>query len=216
MESNNDMNTLDEKMKALLLSKGEHVIVSVYDSDQSHKNRKNSKRAKCMEKIINDGGFEYKRISKPPFPNGEVQVFFVVYGNTEKFKSIVEENRNAFHVVNYYDDLSKILENVEFYHPCTKSEKAAYQVRNEIILENLFEPPEKVGNWKIKSCYAEPDHETMTYLNSGRVCTIAKESSCKEQCSYRVFIGTYIPCGATLADKKVQTLADAFNLMEKL
>ena len=67
----------------------------------------------------------------------------------ESNKSIVEENRNAFYVVNYYDDLSKILEN-------------------------------------------------------------------KEQCSYRVFIGTYIPCGATLADKKVQTLADAFNLMEKL
>lgn len=136
-----EMNNLDEKMKALLLSKGEHVIVSVYDSDLSHQNRKNSKRAKLMEKLINEGGFEYKRIRKPPFQNGEVQIFFVVYGDTEKFKSLVEEMGNAFHVVNYYDDLAKILEDVAFYHPYGEEETKAYRKRKELFLEDLTEKP---------------------------------------------------------------------------
>ena len=58
------MTDRDVELKELLLNYGEHVLVSVYDGDQTHKKRRNTKRARILEKIIIENDIEHLQIIK--------------------------------------------------------------------------------------------------------------------------------------------------------
>ena len=61
------MSDRDEELKELLLNYGEHILVSVYDGDKNHKHRRNSKRARILEKIIIENvTISIERVIVPP------------------------------------------------------------------------------------------------------------------------------------------------------
>lgn len=204
------MEELDKRLKEKLLNYGRYVVASVYDSDRTRRKRRNIARTKRLMEIIRENGFEYKSF-REEFPDHEKQVFFVVYGDLEKFKTLIEEQMKKLRLVNYYDNLGKLLEGKHFHHPQIRAEKDEYLSRKEIFLEDLYESPESVGVWKVDSCYGGVDDVYIHYyrLNPYRHCIISKVKA-----GYRVSIGTTIPCGATIFQKVYPTLEEALNVMK--
>ena len=109
------MENLDKSLKEKLLNHGKYVVVSVYDSDRTRRKRRNIARINLMMKIIKENEYEFKSL-KEEFPDHEEQVFFVVYGDLEKFKALIEEQMKNLRLVNYYENLGELLEGKQLHY----------------------------------------------------------------------------------------------------
>ena len=198
----------DLELKELLLNYGEHVLVSVYDGDQTHKNRRNTKRARILEKIIIENGFPYKKIVID-LPNRESVHYFVVYGNEEKIKAALNEEPNHFKLMTFFDDekFREILEETAFHHPVTAKEKEECRARHEIFLENLYEPPSSCGGWNYYSSYGDCSFH---YIKNNLHCFIywvQEKNVCK------ISIGSTRPVGVSLDTLYAGSREEAFEKM---
>lgn len=202
------MSDRDEELKELLLNYGEHILVSVYDGDQTHKNRRNTKRARILEKIIIENGFPYKKIVID-LPNRESVHYFVVYGNDEIIKAALNEEPNHFKLMTFFDDekFREILEETAFHHPVTAKEKEEYRARHEIFLENLYEPPSSRGGWDY---YSSDGENSFHYIKNSLHCFIywvQEKNVCK------ISIGTTRPVGVSLDTLYAGSREEAFEKM---
>lgn len=198
----------DLELKELLLNYGEHVLVSVYDGDQTHKNRRNTKRARILEKIIIENGFPYKKIVID-LPNRESVHYFVVYGNEEKIKAALNEEPNHFKLMTFFDDekFREILEETSFHHPVTAKEKEECRARHEIFLENLYEPPSSCGGWDYYSSYGDCSFH---YIKNNLHCFIFRV---QEKNAFKISIGSTRPIGVSLDTLYADTWEEAFEKM---
>ena len=202
------MTDRDVELKELLLNYGEHVLVSVYDGDQNHKHRRNSKRARILEKIIIENEFPYKKIVKD-LPNREIVHYFVVYGNEDKIKAALNEEPNHFKLMTFFDEekFREILEETSFYHPVTAKEKEECRARHEIFLENLYEPPFSRGGWDYYSSYGDCSFH---YIKNNLHCFIFRV---QEKNAFKISIGSTRPIGVSLDTLYADTLEESFEKM---
>ncbi len=202
------MSDIDEKLKELLLNYGEHVFVSVYDGDKTHKNRRNSKRATVLQKIIIENGFPFKKFTKE-LPDHDFVHYFVVYGNEEEIKTALQKEPNHFHVMNFYDDekFKEILEGTKFHHPILAEEKAEYRARKELYLEGLYEPPKTRGGWVFHNGDGE---DSFHYIKNNLHCIIYWV---QEKNAFKISIGSTRPVGVSLDTLYADTREEAFKKM---
>lgn len=211
--------TNDEILKELLLEKSRngYAVISVYNSDINKKNRRNGKKSRALENKIIEAGFEYKKISEIGV-NGEPKSSFILFEKTEQEKSSLSiegfiqkcRENQYFSVVEVRYNLKELLEGKSFYHPLLKNEKEDCHRRKEIILENLFEPPEVIGGWRIKQVVSE---NTVVYHCGDILCGISLQPDGRWLRHY----GTIKPVGASIRKEYVETREEAFsNLHLKL
>lgn len=198
----------DAELKKLLLSLGEHVIVSVYDSDMTHKKRRNSKRANQLQNLIIAEGYPFKPITKE-INRIEIAKYFIVYGNPQMIKAKLEEHRSSFNVMNFFEDdeFKDIFEKSKFYHPVIAEEKNEFRSRNEIILENLFEPPKSAGGWDFRDSWGDGCYH---YIKGNMHCFITWH---EEEEIFTLSIGVCIPVGCQLGRLSAKTIDEALYKM---
>ena len=219
----------DEELKKLLLNYGKYIIVSVYQADTTQKNRENTKRARFLESLIIENHYTYCKIAQKK-SKFEIQYYFVIYGNElptkydsdwplkpepadfslEKIRKILEENRQHFRVMNFYDNLPEILKGAQFEHPVIRSEKNAFRSRNKLFAENLYEPEECVGKWSFKQSHSEG-----RYMYYYRQQLASVHWSDRENC-FMVVVGGCIPVGYVRYKAKAETIEEAFEILRNV
>ena len=198
----------DEELIKMMLQMGECITVSVYDADQTHKNRRNTKRAKAMEKLIIENQFKYRKFYEI-LNNKDTVYYFTLFGDVESMRTVLENYREQFKVMNFYENLEEVLKGKSFDHPVSAYEKRAFKNRGEIYLDNLFEPPASVGSWSlIKS------KKDGSYLYGWRnyLCSLCFSNDDRK---WHCAIGGNIPIGFLAKKSEFDDLQEAYAFMRE-
>lgn len=209
----------DERLKSWLIekSKNGYAILTAYVSDLNKIKRKNTKRSKILEKEIINAGFAYKKVSVP-HNNFEIEYDFIVF---DKFDDGFNETGmrlaefiDMCRLNKYYLCFSVLNTNIEdylkkkvFYHPIRKSEKEDYLKRKEIILTDLWEPPENINNWYIRKVFSE-DSILYQFSSHDILCSIKLQPDG----SWLRHYGTMKPVGASIKKEYFPTREEAFSI----
>ena len=205
----------DEDLKSIILQKSIYpfVLVSNFNPDVTKKNRKNGKKSRYLQEIILEYGFIYKPFVIP-MPHGESKKEFLVFDNkayenqkhSQEFEAFIKECKSIFNTFTILDDfdLKDYLKDKTFYHPIIKEEKKEYLKNNEIILENLFEPPSFSGKFSILKAKSET---SFLYEKGPLLCSVKQEEDGRW---IRVY-GTIRPVGAVLKKEYFNTREEALK-----
>ena len=215
--------TNDERLIIYLLqkSKNGYAIISVFNPDFTKKNRKNSKQAKKLQELIIESGFYFKSFSYT-LPNGEIKIDYLVFEKyyiedpddedylddfqekdikLNKFLDTCKQTFNNF-TVQY--DIENYLRDKSFYHPLLKSDKDEYIKRKELILTDLFEPPQTINNFHVQKAISE----TEVVYECGNILCIIK---LLEDGSWVQSFGTVRPVGANIKTDRFTSREEAFS-----
>lgn len=207
-------NEKDELMKKCILElsqKNECIVVSAYNADTTQRHRRNTKRARILEELIQEGHFNYchfyENISKY-----ETAHFFLVFGNNEKIKQYFEPHRKTFSVLDFYDDLAPLLPGRHFNHPALIEDRKKFADRQELCIpqcEGVLEAPRDVGGWTFK---LKSEAGTFIYYSGQILCALIPPKEAGED--FRISIGMCIPVGVTIQKLNAKTFDEALELMK--
>ncbi len=203
----------DKRLSDLLIekSKNGYAIISVFNPDVNQKKRNNGKRSKSLMNKIIDYGFSFKSFSSHR-SNGDVKIDFIVFdkfddGFTDpgmRLEAFLEECKENYRNLSIQYDIEEYLKDKKYHHPIIKSEKFEYLKRKEIILEDLFEPPEAINGWTIKKAFSET---SFLYEKNSLLCAICKQ----EDGSWKRTYGSIRPVGVTFKTEIVKDENEAFQ-----
>lgn len=206
----------DNRLKSYLLkkSKNGYAILSVYNPDRNAKNRRNTNKAKEFRKQIINAGFEYKNL-QITHSKYEIEHDFIVFDKFDdgfndtgiRLNEFIETCKNdkhfkCFTIIN--TPITEYLADKKFYHPLLKSEKQEYINRREIILNDLWEPPEKIGSWMVRKVFSE---NSILYACSNILCSISLQPDGRWLRHY----GTITPIGASIKKEYADSREEAFS-----
>ena len=203
----------DELLKKHILDVADKygcILVSAYDADQTHKNRRNTKRARFLEEIIQDNHLAYCRIVEN-ISKVESAYYFVIMQKTEIVKQILAEYEQHFKVLNYYENLTELLEGRHFIHPQSQNEIKLFHQRREICLlqKDVNLPPDNIGCWTIRKFIGA---YVCCYYDGNLLCSLHyPDDECSE---YIVTIGTIRPVGVMYKRKGFPTMEEAMEFMK--
>lgn len=214
MESSAQKN--DNRIKNYLIekSKNGYAILSVYNPDRNAKNRRNSKKSRYFQELIINAGFSYKKI-QISHNKMEIENNYIVFDKFDdgfnetgiRLKEFIEncekDNHFSFFTV-INTPIEEYLIEKEFYHPLLKSEKQEYIKRKEVILTDLWEPPEEIGSWRIRKVYSE---NSVLYACHNILCSISLQPDGKWLRHY----GTITPIGASIKKEYAESKSEAFS-----
>lgn len=198
----------DEILKNKLLTYGPHLTVSVYQPWTGKKNRRNTKRARLLESIIIENSFTYKKFSHE-INKFEIQYFFVIYGDLEKFREIMEKNSHYFKTINYYENLEEILQGVTFEHPITACQKRIFNNRKEIYADSFYQAPNCIGHWIFKKSDSEGRY-IYEYRNYIGIISWKEELQ-----SFIINIGSIRPVGFQKYKGEARTISEAIEFLRE-
>lgn len=172
--------------KELLKKLNGYKLVSLYDGDVTKKNRKNSKKAKKLECFIIENKIPYKKVVE------------VLSNKEEKISFAVEVNETINNFLNEFGtvEIKEIPNDIKFEHPYTRSQKNDYDSRGEIYVDCL-DMPEEINGWKFRT--------KNSYIKGNKVALISDD---------HISIGTYIPAGAKLFEKKINSIKEALEILK--
>ncbi|MCR5189388.1 MAG: hypothetical protein K6C97_10665 [Treponema sp.] len=212
----NKQSQLDEDLRNLLIEKSRsgYAIISVYNPDREIKHRNNGKKSKSLKNKIIEAGFAFKKLSTK-LSNGDLRSDFIVFAEIDKvgcqekdlqdFLQTCQKSYKHFSIQydieNYLKDY---LRDNHFYHPLIKSEKKLYLQSREVILTDLFEPPESINGWTIRKAFSET---SFLYERGSFLCGIHE----KENGQWERVYGTIRPVGVTIKKEFLKTRDEALK-----
>jgi len=205
----------DTRLKEYLIekSKNGYAIISFCDEQNGEQLPNNRKKNMAFKKLIIEYEFEFKEIDEQTKKN-EVYYNFIVFDKFDdgfndpgvRLSEFIEicKNHSWFHNILIAHNIEEFLKDKKFYHPLLKSEKEEYLKRKEYILTDLFEPPECINGWYVRSVISET---CVVYHKGDILCGI----SLKPDGRWLRHYGTIKPVGASLKKEYANTREEAFS-----